>query len=481
MKLKKAACILLAAATAVSAAACGSSSSGSSSSTGSAAAGDVVDASLPSFDQLNIDDYKDLKADIKVLTDRTDVVDTTYKEYAEEFQKDFPNITVTYEGVTDYANAVTLRLTSGDWGDLCFIPDSVDKDELSTYFAPLGNYDDLDKVYYNMNANSDGDTVYGIPNGGNTPGIIINKDVWAKAGITKYPTTPDEFIQDLKTIKDKTDAIPLYTNFAASWPMGQWTGYIGVPSNADPNYAENEMPLLKNPFSKPSDGDYGPYAVFEILYDAVSQKLVEDDPASTDWESSKAQIGQGQIATMVLQSWAINQCKDVADDPSVIDYIPFPITVNGTQAMLVNSNYCYGINNKASKDNQLAAEVYMKWLIEDSPLMSDEGNIPERKDQDLPDSLANFKGLTIMTNAKEVNVGLKNKIANDSEVLTDENIGKVVESALSGDSFDDLMDEWNERWSEAQEKEGIEAQDSVTIEDTESDAAGSTDTETAAQ
>lgn len=477
----------MAAAMAVTAVACGSSSSGSGSgssesSGSSGAAGDVVDASLPSFDQLNIDDYKDLKADIKVLTDRTDVVDTTYKEYAEEFQKDFPNITVTYEGVTDYANAVTLRLTSGDWGDLCFIPDSVDKDELSTYFAPLGKYDDLDKVYYNMNANSDGDTVYGIPNGGNTPGIIINKDVWAKAGITKYPTTPDEFIEDLKTIKSKTDATPLYTNFAASWPMGQWTGYIGVPSNADPNYAENEMPLLKNPFSKPKDGDYGPYAVFEILYNAVSQKLVEDDPASTDWESSKAQIGQGTIATMVLQSWAINQCKDVADDPSVIDYIPFPITVNGTQAMLVNSNYCYGINNKSSKDNQLAAEVYMKWLIEDSPLMSDEGNIPERKDQDLPDSLSNFKGLTIMTNAKEQTIGLKNKVANDSEVLTDENIGKVVENALSGDSFDDLMDEWNERWTEAQEKEGITPQETVTIEDTsdETDTSGSTDTETAA-
>lgn len=458
MKLRKAVCVLMAAVTAVSTAACGSNSSSTSGSSGSSKA---VDADLPSFDELNIDDYKDLKADIKILTDRTDIVDTTYKEYAEEFNKEFPNITVTYEGVTDYADAVTLRLTNGDWGDICFIPDSVDKTELSTYFAPLGNYEDLDKIYYNMNANSDGDTVYGIPNGGNTPGIIINKEVWADAGITEYPSTPDEFIEDLKLIKEKTDAIPLYTNFAGSWPMGQWTGYIGVPSNADPDYAENEMPLLKNPFSKPSDGDYGPYAVFEILYNAVSEQLVEDDPASTDWESSKAQIGQGQIATMVLQSWAINQCKDVADDPSVIDYIPFPITVNGTQAMLVNSNYCYGINNQSSVDNQLAAEVYIKWLIEESPLMEDEGNIPERKDQDLPEGLSNFEGLTIMTNAREKNVGLKNKIANDSEVLTDANIGKVVEGALSGTSFDDIMDEWNEKWSEAQEKEGVTAVDSV--------------------
>lgn len=462
MKFKKLTAIGLAAAMAVSMAACGGSSGSSGSSadtdsTGSSgSASAAADSDLPSFDELNIEDYTDLTADIKILTDRTDIADTTYAEYAAQFQEEFPNITVTYEGVTDYAEAVTLRLTNGDWGDICFIPDSVDKTELSTYFIPLGDYSALDEIYYNMNAQCDGDTVYGIPNGGNTPGIIINKEVWADAGITEYPSTPDEFIEDLKIIKENTDAIPLYTNFADGWPLGQWTGYIGIPTNADPDYAENIMPHQKDPFAEPDDGDYGPYALFSILYDAVSEGLVEEDPASTDWESSKARIGSGEIACMVLQSWAINQCTALADDPSVIDYIPMPITVKGTQALLVNSNYCYAINNQSSEDNQLASMVYVKWLIEESPIMEDEGNIPERKDQDLPESLTNFDGLEIMTNAKEEEPGLKNTIADDSEVLTDANIGTVVEGALAGTPFDDIMAEWNEKWTEAQEMEGVE-------------------------
>jgi len=417
-------------------------------------AGSALAEELPAFNELNIADHTDLEADIKILTDRTDIVDTVYAGYVDLFNETFPGIHVTYEAVTDYAEAVTLRLTNGDWGDICFIPDSVDKTELGTYFAPLGDYDTLDEIYFNMNSNSDGNTVYGIPNGGNTPGILINKEVWAAAGITEYPSTPEEFIDDLQLIKDNTDAIPLYTNFADGWPLGQWTGYIGIPTNADPDYAENIMPHQKNPFAKPEDGMYGPYALFYMLYEPVARGLVEEDPASTDWESSKARIGTGEIATMVLQSWAINQCKDLAGDPDVIDYIPMPITVNGVQALMVNSNYCYGIN--VNSENQLAAMVYVKWLIEESPIMDDEGNIPERKDQDMPESLANFDGLERMTNAKEIEAGLKNQVANESEVLTDANVGKIVEGALSGKAFDDIMNEWNERWSDAQEWVGVE-------------------------
>lgn len=450
MKMRKVMALGMAAMMTVSLAACG----GGGSEKGSSA--DVVDANLPAFNELNIEEYTDLKADIKILTDRTDIVDTTYAEYVKQFNEKFPNINVTYEAVTDYAEAVTLRLTSGDWGDICFVPDSVEKTELSTYFAPLGQYDAMDEIYYNMNAQSDGETVYGVPNGGNTPGIIINKEVWKKAGITQYPATPDEFIEDLQKIKDKTDAIPLYTNFADGWPLGQWTGYVGIPTNADPDYAENTLPREKDPFSKPDDGMYGPYALFYMLYQPVSMGLVEEDPASTDWESSKARIGQGEIATMALQSWAINQCRDLAENPDVIDYIPVPISVDNKQAMLVNSNYCYAINNKSSEDNQLAAEVYVKWLVEESPIMEDEGNIPERKDQELPESLANFKGLEIMTNAKEAEAGLRKKVENESEVFTDANVAKIVEAALSGTSFDDVMNEWNQRWGAAQEKLGIE-------------------------
>ena len=93
------------------------------------------------FDQIEVGkDYTDIKADLKFLTHKTDVVDTKFKEYVEEFQKLYPNVNIEYEGITDYANDVTTRLSTGDWGDICMIPTTVDKDELSNYFTDFGSY-----------------------------------------------------------------------------------------------------------------------------------------------------------------------------------------------------------------------------------------------------------------------------------------------------------------------------------------------------
>lgn len=132
---KKVLSLVLVAAMAMSMTACGGNKEASTSSDNS--------ADVPSIDQLKVgEDYKDLKADIKILTNRTDIVDTVYKGYADQFHELYPNITVTYEAVTDYEESLTLRLTNGDWGDICFIPTSCDKSEFSTYFTEVlsGDY-----------------------------------------------------------------------------------------------------------------------------------------------------------------------------------------------------------------------------------------------------------------------------------------------------------------------------------------------------
>lgn len=425
-----------------------------------ASSGSSTASEVPTIDQIKLgEDYKDLKADIKILTDRTDIVDTTYKGYADSFMKEYPNIKVTYEAITDYAESVTLRLTNGDWGDICFIPDSVEKSEMPNYFIPLGDYSTLNGIYNFVTAKTYDNKVYGIPNGGTAGGIAYNKKVWKKAGITELPKTPDEFIDDLKLIDEKTDAIPLYTNFSAGWTMGAWNDYVGVASNADPDYKNNKLLHQKDPFTK-NDENSGPYAVFYTLYEAVSQKLVEEDPASSDWESSKVKINNGEIATMVLGSWCVNQFKQAGDNPDDIGYMPFPITVNGKQAAASGGQYAYAINNQSSTDNQIASMVYVKWLLEESPIFDDEGTIPALKGKDLPDSLSEFEGIELMEDSAPVagEESLYDDIRNTAEVLSgDYPVSEVLEAALYGNkSLDDLMNEWNQKWTSAQESNGVE-------------------------
>ena len=71
-------------------------------------------AGVPTIDEITVgEDYKDLTASIKVLTNRTDIVDTVYARYAQQFMELYPNITVEYEGITDYEESVSLRLSAG--------------------------------------------------------------------------------------------------------------------------------------------------------------------------------------------------------------------------------------------------------------------------------------------------------------------------------------------------------------------------------
>lgn len=333
------------------------------------------------------------------------------------------------------------------------------KSEFSNYFIPFGDHSTLNNTYNFVTDKTYDGKVYGIPNGGTAGGVAYNKRIWKEAGITEIPTTPDEFLKDLQLIDEKTDAIPLYTNFAAGWTMGAWNDYVGIASNADPDYKNNKLLHTKDPFTK-NEENSGPYAVFYTLYEAVKQKLVEEDPASSDWESSKKKINDGEIATMVLGSWCVEQFKGAGGHPDDVGYMPFPITVGGKRAAYSNGQYAYAINKNASADNQIASMLYVKWLIEESTIFEDEGTIPALKGKDLPASLSEFEGVELLSdNAPlEGEESLYDDIRNTAEVLSgDYPVGQVLEAALyNSSSLEDLMDDWNKKWTSAQESYSVE-------------------------
>ena len=80
------------------------------------------------------------------------------------------------------------------------IPTTVDKDELSNYFTDFGSYKTLSEQYNYLDNFKYGDQTFGIPSLANVLGIVYNKAVFEKAGVTEIPKTPDEFIAALQKI-----------------------------------------------------------------------------------------------------------------------------------------------------------------------------------------------------------------------------------------------------------------------------------------
>ena len=406
------------------------------------------------------EDYTDLTTTIKFIHHKTDREDDgTMADLISEFNKVYPNITVETEGVTDYAEDALLRVETGDWGDVMFIP-AIDKKDLSSYFMSYGTVDEMSE-YINFASNQEWDgQCYGIGYMGNAQGLLYNKKVFEDAGVTELPTTPDEFIAALQAIKDNTDAIPLYTNYAAGWTMGgQWDAYLGAITTGDTTWLNQKFVHTAEPFKDNGDGT-GAYALYKILYDAVANGLTEEDYTTTDWEGCKAMINNGEIGTMVLGSWAVAQMKAAGDNADDIGYMPFPISVDGQQYATAGSDYAYGINVNASDDNKAAAMVFVKWMVEESGWCDLEGGYPISKTA--PTSFA-FDGVNIVENepALDGEQDLMNEMNSESELSFnaggDLKVQKIVEAAATGsESFDDIMAEWTQAWNDAQEELEVE-------------------------
>jgi len=418
---------------------------------------------VPGYLDIKIgEDYTDLTATIKFIHCRTDrEADGTMDALLSEFNKVYPNITVEAEAITDYAEDALLRLSAGDWGDVMWIP-AIETKELSSYFMPLGSLEDMSKELNFVNAWSYDGICYGIPVWGNAQGVVYNKAVFEAAGITELPKTPDEFIVALQAVKDNTDAIPLYTNYAAGWTMGAWDAYLGVVSNGDDTYMNQKFAHTAEPFKDNGDGT-GAYALYKILFDAVEKGLIEEDYATTDWEGCKGMINNGEIGAMVLGSWAFSQMVEAGEHGDDIGYMPFPMTVNGSQYVLAGGDYNYAVNVSSSDENKIASLVFIKWMIEKSDWNYSEGCYSTYKNGKNPEMYSAFDTCTMLSDAPAIEgeEAMLGEINAESELSFnaggDKKVQRIVEAASTGsETFDDIMADWTKSWNEAQESLGIE-------------------------
>ncbi len=395
-------------------------------------------------------DYTDLQTDIIFLTSRSDlIVDTEapfeFPDYLREFNAVYPNINVFVESATDYDFDIGNRLVSGNWGEVCSIPGGVQNSELVNYFEPYFTIEESGDKYHAIDSKVYDNIVYGLPSGIDVQGIVYNKKVWSDAGITELPKTPEQFLTDLQLIKDKTDAIPLYTNYSAGWPLVNWDFQaVGSGVGVD-NYMNDVMPKTKRPFVEQADGT-GPYAVYKLLYDCVSSGLVEEDPHSSSWELCKGRINNGEIGCMVLGSWAISQMQTAGEHGDDISYMPFPISIQGKQYALASSNYCYGIGKGLSDEKRLASMIFVKYLVEESKYDFNNSSIPVLKTNEYPDILDNFDGVNFVTNSTISEEFEKISRATVGVNYDSKHLENVVDAAISGNSFDELMNSWNDAW-----------------------------------
>ncbi|MFK0119475.1 ABC transporter substrate-binding protein [Streptomyces sp. NPDC090994] len=416
--------------------------------TGTGSSSEGADAEAPG-------DPANVSGTITVLTHRTDLVqDGTMKKYAAEFNRTYPKVKVEFDGLTDYEGEVKIRMNTEDYGDVLMIPAVVQKKDYPRFFASLGSQDELSQKYRFTGYSTVDGKVYGQSPIGVVPGMVYNKRVWKQAGVTDWPTTPAEFLADLKAVEAKTDAVPYYTNFKDMWPLTQWTnvnGSVGCDTGATSRLAEGD------PWAEGADLRVGD----TLLHDIVSAGLIEKDPTTTNWEGSKPKLAKGEIATMWLGSWAVIQMRQAAEqagtDPDDIGFMPFPAQQDGTFCAVTSPDYQQAVN--VHSEHKEAARAWIDWFTDKSGYAAANLALSPLKDAPLPGLLKPYQEAGVKLIDLDDSKGAEVKaIDNASEVGIyqpdyRQDLVDLARGAADGD-LESFFGRLSEKWNEARKTAG---------------------------
>lgn len=393
---------------------------------------------------------------------------TTAKEdvepYLEAFERKYPGTSVEYVAVDDanYNSAMLERVKSGDFPDVLMLPGSMTIGQAMEYLAPIGTMAELEQKYnYIDNSLNDSGIVYGIPSSAYTAGFLYNKKVFAEAGITETPKSTQEFIEAMRLIKERTDAIPFYSNYNAGWAMNLWEMYPYIEMTGEPTYRFDGFIYDEYPFSEGKPH----YVVYKLLYDLVHEGLAESDPTKTDWGTSQRLLNRGKIGCMAIGSWAVVQVQEAGDRPEDIGFMPFPNEINGRQYMSVYTNSTYGINKNSA--NPVTARAFLEFMLDESGFALDHETVSIVKTDPYPKSFGKMDRVDIMTHKWSPNANSSHIDALKAKFNIDDtatNMKRIIEAAagMSKESFDDIMKDFNTKWESGRTPSMRKVQNKVT-------------------
>ncbi|MFC5652967.1 ABC transporter substrate-binding protein [Paenibacillus solisilvae] len=285
---------------------------------------------------------------LHVLTNRVDLIENgVFKRYADAFERKHPSTVVEFEGLTNYATDILVRLSLRNLGDVLLLPNSLANQELSKYFEPLkpGMFKHLRfadfKEYEGMR--------YGIATGASTEGIVYNKQAFVKAGITEIPTTLAALYEACEKLK-KAGIVPIYLNYGAQWPLPEWGETLVSFMTGNANYL-NEMVHTDRPWQ--ISNAWG--QAVTIARTLIQRGYVEKDLFSNNWELSKSEIAEGKSAMYFTGNWVIKQIFEAGGKSEDIGFFPFPYDNQTKHYAPLNPDWFIGIN-KLSENQTLAQE-----------------------------------------------------------------------------------------------------------------------------
>ncbi|CAH1205801.1 hypothetical protein PAECIP111892_02767 [Paenibacillus auburnensis] len=392
----------------------------------------------PSATPASDNEQSSLSGNILMLTNRIDLIENgTMQGYADQFIKKYPQARVEFEGLSNYATDILVRLSTKDAGDVLLLPVNLPAKELSYFFEPLSAEMSAHERFTTFATY--GGKRYGLSTGTTTSGIVYNKKAFEQAGITEIPQTLDDFYAICAKLK-QAGIIPLYMNYGAVWPLREWGNNMVNYMTGNPDYMNN-MVHENSPWQL--DNEWGQSV--GIARALIARGYVEDELFSNSWEISKTKLAKGEAGMYLSGNWTITQILDAGAAPEDIGFFPFPYDNGASHYAPLNPDWFIGVS-KFSKNKELSM-AWVSFLVKETSYTS-EGFLPA--DEHAEPSMEQYREFlsyhpqlveaTVQTDAF-IDMANRSKLSFAS--------GDYIQELIAAPDLQKAFDELNEKWLEA--------------------------------
>ncbi|GAA5210652.1 ABC transporter substrate-binding protein [Microbacterium kyungheense] len=284
---------------------------------------------------------------------------TAYEDVIAAFEEENPDISVNAEffNTNDYDNILKTRLSGGAGPDVYgFDLGNIESFVADGFAADLsdGGESYLKKLTPEAAEDSqrEGGT-YNLPISLSGNGIIYNKALFEKAGITEEPTTYSELLEDAQKLSD-SGTIPFAMSAQDNW-WPQFIVYYPLAEHGANEELGAEMAAGEATFS-----DSKPWKEsLDIVHELTPYYM--PNPVGTSQTAAQSAFLAGQSA-MFPATWILSDARDAGLD---VGYMNFPTTDGPTDAIWGTYQVRFGVNPNNGDAKLAASQKFLDFFMQD--------------------------------------------------------------------------------------------------------------------
>jgi raffinose/stachyose/melibiose transport system substrate-binding protein len=294
------------------------------------------------------------KVTLKLLQFKAEITDKV-KAMADDYMKENPNVVIESQVTMDYDTILKTRFASGDEPDIFMTKAFTDITDWSDKLVDLSNEPWMSKVSPSAVAGMtvDGKKL-GFPIAFEGYGFIYNKELFAKAGIDKVPTT----LTELKQLNEKLKAAGIQSyaeGYKEWWVLGQHLFNLPFAAETDP--AASIENINKGGLKVKDIANMNGF--FDVL-DLTVKYGKGAESVGVSYDNQVSDFSSGKTAMMQQGVWTIDSIMKINPDIQM-GMFAIPLNDNAAETKMPVGVPGYYVLNKNSKHVD-ETKKFLTWL-----------------------------------------------------------------------------------------------------------------------